>query len=193
MFGREPHLPIDISFGLNRDKQSTTSLTKYVENMKERLRKSYELASEAVKRSQHRQKEHYDLKSRGAVLEVGDRVLVKVVAFDGRHKLADKWEEEPYVIICQPNEGVPVYEVRREDGQGRKRVLHRNLLLPIGHLSEFDKSDQQPPTPAPRKNIPIPKPRTRSQTKKNNSDRQSTDDTRSSAFDHHSDTDSDDE
>ena len=160
-FGREPHLPIDISFGLHRDKHPTTSLTKYFENMKERLRKSYELASEAVKRSQRRQKEHYDLKSRGAVLEVGDRVLVKVVVFDGRHKLADKWEDEPYVIISQPNEGVPVYEVRREDGQGRKRVLHRNLLLPIGHLSEFDRSDQQPPTPAPRKNIPIPKPRTK--------------------------------
>ena len=34
MFGREPHLPIDISFGLHRDKQPTTSLTKYVEKMK---------------------------------------------------------------------------------------------------------------------------------------------------------------
>ena len=145
-----------------------------------------------MKRSQHRQKEHYDLKSRGAVLEVGDRVLVKVVAFNGRHKLADKWEEEPYVIICQPNEGVPVYEVRREDGQGRKRLLHRNLLLPIGHLSEFDRSDQQPPTPAQRKTVPIPKPHTRSQTK-NNSDRQSIDNTRSSKFDNRSDTDSDDE
>ena len=121
----------------------------------------HQLALDAVKKSQHRQKKLYDLKSRGAVLEVGDSVLVKVVAFDGRHKLADKWEEEPYVIISQPNDGVPVYELKREDGQGRKRVLHRNLLLPIGHLSGFKKSDQQPPIPAPKMTKPIPKPRTR--------------------------------
>ena len=26
------------------------------------------------------------------------RMLVKIVAFDGKHKLADKWEEEVYYI-----------------------------------------------------------------------------------------------
>ncbi|KAK3093626.1 hypothetical protein FSP39_018280 [Pinctada imbricata] len=159
MFGREPHLPIDISFGLHRE-HPRTSLTKYVENMKERLRTSYKLASEAAKKAQDRQKEHYDLRARGAVLEVGDRVLVKVVAFDGRHKLADKWEEHPYLIINQPNKTVPVYEVKREDGEGRKRVLHRNLLLPVGHLSGFrpDQSTIKKPTPKPRPSIVKAKP-----------------------------------
>jgi hypothetical protein len=33
---------------------------------------------------------------------------------------------------------VPVYEVRREDGFGKPRTLHRNMLLPIGHLALRD-------------------------------------------------------
>ena len=42
------------------------------------------------------QKKGYGLRVTGADVEVGDRVLVKVVAFDGKHKLADKWEEAVY-------------------------------------------------------------------------------------------------
>ncbi|VDI04198.1 Hypothetical predicted protein [Mytilus galloprovincialis] len=45
-------------------------------------------------------KTHYDQKVKGAVLKPGDRVLVKTLAFDGKHKLADrqrrkKQPEEP--------------------------------------------------------------------------------------------------
>lgn len=36
---------------------------------------------------------------RGVVLEVGDRVLVRVVYFEGKYKLVNKWEEEFYIII----------------------------------------------------------------------------------------------
>jgi hypothetical protein len=138
------------------------------------LRKSYELASEAIRKSQERQKDNYDLKSRGVVLEVGDRVLVKVVAFDGRHKLADKWEEDPYLVISQPNQDIPVYKVQREDGVGRMRILHRNLLLPIGHVSEFKpKADSNKEKSHSPMRIPKPKPRT-SQRKRGDSDTQST-------------------
>jgi hypothetical protein len=52
-------------------------------------------------------------------LQVGDRVLVKVVAFDGKHKIADRWEDHPYIIMEQPNQDIPVFKVKREDGHGR--------------------------------------------------------------------------
>jgi hypothetical protein len=52
MFGREPNLPIDIELGLDKQNERSGSLTKYVDNLKERLRKSYELASEAIQKSQ---------------------------------------------------------------------------------------------------------------------------------------------
>ena len=64
-------------------------------------------------------------------LKVGDRVLVKVVAFDGKHKIANHWEDNPYIIIQQPNTNIPVFMSKSEDGKGRRKTLHRNLLLPI--------------------------------------------------------------
>ena len=39
------------------------------------------------------------MRCRGAVVECGDRVLVKIVAFDGKHKISDKWENDPYTSI----------------------------------------------------------------------------------------------
>jgi hypothetical protein len=131
MVAREPNLTVDIEFGLNRHNERSGSITKYEDNLTERLRKSYQLASEAISKSQERQKDNYDLKSRGVVLEVADRILLRVVAFDGRHKLAEKWEEDPYLVISQPNKDIPVYKVQREDGVGRVRILHINLLKPI--------------------------------------------------------------
>ena len=42
MFGREPKLPVDIAFGLENGNQ--TSKTRYIEDMKGRLQKSYQQA-----------------------------------------------------------------------------------------------------------------------------------------------------
>ena len=154
MFGREPRLPIDITFGLDRvDRGNQPSMTKYIESMKQRLKRSYDLASASARKAQGRQKANYDLRTRGAVIEKGDRVLVKIVKFDGRHKLSNKWEEDPYIVESQPNPDIPVYIVKKENGEGRKRTLHRNLLLPIGHLNPMDTSA------VPQQNRPIPAPR----------------------------------
>ena len=47
---------------------------------------------------------------------MGDRVPVKIVAFKEKHKLADKWKQEPYNVLGQPNLDIPVLTVQREDG-----------------------------------------------------------------------------
>ncbi|KAK3103801.1 hypothetical protein FSP39_021997 [Pinctada imbricata] len=152
MFGRQPRLPVDIAFGL--DKSNTKPLSSYVENLQNRLQQSYKLATEANKKAQERQKAHYDLRVRGGKVEIGDRVLVKIVAFDGKHKLANKWEEDPYIVLAKPNNDIPVYVVRKESGEGRRRTLHRNLLLPIGYLNEDDEGNKRPkPRPAPRTSL----------------------------------------
>ncbi len=95
------------------------------------------------------------------------------MAFEGRHKLVDKWSEDVYVIHKQVKEDVPVFVVRREDGQGKHRTLHRNLLLPIGSLHEEGPVENQEidvPRPLPRARAtrpsgsglkPIPPPRGR--------------------------------
>lgn len=102
--------------------------------MKERLSKAYQLAEEAANKAREKQKQMYDTKVRGANISIGDKVFVRILAFDGKHKLSDKWEEEPYTVTTQPNTDIPVYTVRKENGT---RTLHRNLLLPFGFI--YDK------------------------------------------------------
>jgi len=57
-------------------------------------------------------------------------VLVRRVAFDGKHKLADTYEDDIYSVVCQTNPDVPVYRVRSGD---KEKVLHRNLLYLVDH------------------------------------------------------------
>lgn len=134
MFGRNPRLPIDVVFGLVDSEEEEQSYGKYIQLLKEKLKYSFELASRSSRKAQNRQKQYYDQKAHAAVLAVGDRVLVKAVYFEGKHKLANRWEEEPYIVVKQPNQGIPVYEVQKEHGHGKVRVLHRNMLLPITSL-----------------------------------------------------------
>ena len=65
----------------------------------------------------------------------GDLVLVKKKGFTAKHKIADKWETEPYEIVSQRSDGLPVYTVVRND---RERTLHRNMLflLDLQHDTE---------------------------------------------------------
>ncbi|XP_061189017.1 adenylate cyclase, terminal-differentiation specific-like [Saccostrea echinata] len=161
MFGREPKLPIDIEFGLKKEEKK--SVSKYISNLKENMKAAYELVSKITKKSQERQKESYDRKTTNAEIQIGDRVLVKIVAFDGKHKIADKWEEEPYLVIDQPNLEIPVYKVQKETSKGKTRTLHRNLLLPIGHLDSYEANLEESSTSLSK---PTPKPRTRQTWKK---------------------------
>ena len=58
-------------------------------------------------------------------------MLVWVTGLKGITKLAGQWSEEVYTVLKQPNQDIPVYEVKPEVGKGRLKVLHRNMLLPI--------------------------------------------------------------
>jgi hypothetical protein len=94
------------------------------------------MAQQNIKVSKSKQKKNYNRKVRGAILNNGDRVLVKIVAYDGKHKITDRWKSEPYIILSQPNKDISVYNVQREDKSGRTRTLHRNLLLLISLIPE---------------------------------------------------------
>lgn len=91
------------------------------------------------------------LQIRGGTVKIGDRVLVKIVAFEGQHKLADSWEQDPYIVIGQPNENKPVFVVKKENGEGRTRTLHRHLLLHIDILKDTPTPQLQKPIPVKRK------------------------------------------
>lgn len=135
MFGRQPKLPIDILFNLWDDSRDV-EYCDYVEKLRERLHDSYRKAIEASGQRQSKQKEHYDKKAKYDCVKIGDRVLVKIVAFKGKHKIADNWENQVYKILDKPNVDLPVYVVKREDGEGPTRTLHRNLLLPLNCIND---------------------------------------------------------
>ena len=134
MFGREPQLPIDRQFGLDKtaDQTSSASYSDYVEQLKERLQYAWKLAGSNQEVASSKQKTHYDRRQRGSVLEPGDVVLIRKLGVQGRHKLQDFWEEEPWIVKCCPNEGIPVYHLYPKSGRKSLKVLHRNHMLPTG-------------------------------------------------------------
>ena len=94
-------------------------------SIQERLEAAYKSANEAAKLAKKHQAKEYNTKIRGHKLNKGDFVLVKNVGLKGKHKLADKWKSERYVVIDQPNRDIPVYKVATDGGS--TKVLHRNM------------------------------------------------------------------
>ena len=99
--------------------------------MKQRLNFAFKKAKEMSQKQAQKYKSSYDRKIKGSQLTENDIVLVKRVAWKGRHKIQNKWEPSEYVVIEQPNFKIPVYKVKSLE-DGKIKVLHRNMLLPLG-------------------------------------------------------------
>lgn len=132
MFGWHPKLPIDAYLGTSPlPEQETTDPKTYVSKLKHRLNYAYSTAARQANKSSMKNKQQYDRKVREAKLEIGDRVLVRNVGVRGKCKLADKWDQTPYLVVDIPNHDNIVFKVKKENGTPGVRTLHRNLLLPI--------------------------------------------------------------
>ena len=147
MFGRHPRLAVDAFLGIKPGPERSDK-SKYVTDLKKRLEYAYKTASKEARRQGRRHKTVYDLRVRESQLQPGDRVLVRNVGVRGKRKIADRWEKDVYLVVDQPNKGIPVYLLKREHGRGKRRMLHRNLLLPFMALpaSKPDHLDTSIPT-----------------------------------------------
>ena len=131
MFGRHARLPLDIMFGTDPDARLSKSTGQYVKDLRLRLQHAFDVAKANTTKTSEKNKKTYNRSVPASVLEKDDRVLVKNVNIRGKHKLADRWERDVYVVKSRrPN--MPVYTVMKENGSGPERILHRNLLLPCG-------------------------------------------------------------
>jgi transposase InsO family protein len=144
MFGRAPRLPVDIKYGLQNVEEGEKPYHEYIRDLKKKMTEVYEIARNNIEKAQRRSKARYDRKVKGTSLECGDLVLIKKVTFEigKQHKLADRWEDAPYEVV-KKMEGMPVYDVRPQNGKGRVKRLHRNMLLPIGRKKEESESESE--------------------------------------------------
>ena len=142
LFGRKPRLPIDIIFGKT---QSTVCkrYPKYLKDWKQAMEDAYNIAAAKSGQSMEKGRERYNERAFATDLKTGDRVLVKrLLERGGPGKLRSFWEDDVYVVIKRPDLQNAVYEVEPANRTGRKRTLHRNLLLPCPFLPyEADTND----------------------------------------------------
>lgn len=133
LFGRHPRLPVDLIFGLDQT-PTPTSHPEYAKKWKEAMTEAYHLAQERSQQLASRNKESYDRHVNTAILQPGDRVLVRNLSpRGGPGKLRAYWEDKIHTVIRQVG-SLPVYEIQPENQNGRCRTIHRNLLLPCNFL-----------------------------------------------------------
>ena len=137
LFGREPKLPIDVMLNLNFDDDSKETYQSYVQKWAYAMRQAHDIANKNSSRSRDKYKVQYDKKVKSVVLQPGERVLVKNLSErGGPGKLRSYWENKVHLVVSRKGHDSPVYVVKPEDGHGRERVLHRNLLLRCPDIEE---------------------------------------------------------
>ena len=145
-------------FDIQEDDDDMPSHPEYAESWKQAMQEAYAVVRHQAKKSAERGKKHYDKKTYGACLDIGDRVLVRNVSErGGTGKLRSYWENDVYVVVGKKSPDIPVYTVETESKRVKKkvRVLHRNLLLPCDHLPPDDleqKDENVRPTRRKQKN-----------------------------------------
>lgn len=110
-------------------------ITTHVTDLQCKIQRLYELATETSDKARAKQRDTYNTKARGGMVKVEDCVLVKRVVFYGKHKLAERWEQEPYTFIALRNGNFPVFTVRKQSDECHTRTLHRNLFISNGFFS----------------------------------------------------------
>ena len=89
MFGRQPHLPVDVTLGLAPCTIMEPNTSKFVQKLRECARRDQKKAEAFQAKEAQRHKCNYNKRGRAAALEVGDTVLVHVTAFKDHHKIQD--------------------------------------------------------------------------------------------------------
>ncbi len=132
MFGRIPKLPVDVMFGSALRNEDVQTYDEYVKSLQKDLREAVHIAKGNTMDAQRKQTEGYNKRSKGAPLEVGDRVLLANKKERGKGKLADMWNSAVHVVIWK-DQSLPIYRVENPTTKNSK-VVHRNFLLPVNFL-----------------------------------------------------------
>ena len=100
----------------------------YVEEVRKCFKEAYTGAHLQTNSKADRQKWYYDRATSTVQLMLGDVILMKLNAFQGKRKAKDRWSEVEFVVTHQVANDVPAYEVR-DDGRNVKVIHHNRLFL----------------------------------------------------------------
>jgi hypothetical protein len=141
MFGRKPKLPIDLTFEKAKgDDIQNNNTNDYIEELKERMEKTQQIVKKHLEKAKIKQKEYYDKRAKAVKISIGDKVLVKKLAFEGKHKIQDKFEDDIYTVVEQSRPDIPVFKVR-SDSSDKERTLHRTHLLLVDYQDDIQDSE----------------------------------------------------
>ena len=99
----------------------------YIEEVRKCFKEAYTEVHLQTNSKADWQKSYYDKVTSTVQLMLGNVVLMKLDAFQGKRMVKDRWSEAEYVVICQVTNDIPMYEVR-DDG-GNVKVTHHNRLF----------------------------------------------------------------
>ena len=148
IMGRKPRLAVDLNMGTSLPEHGLSSSSKYVLDLQKRLNWAHKVAKKQIEKEALKGKKYYDRKVRCSQLSIGDLVLVKRMAFKGKHKIQDRWEQDIYEVLGTCRGSHLVFQVQKEDGTGKIRTQHRNLLPLRTKIPEKDLEDPSVPTPS---------------------------------------------
>ena len=109
--------------------ESYNDCKSYADKWQHRLKWAYDAAQKSIEKENAQYKCYYDKKYKCALLREGDLILIRVVKPGTDYKIADKWEQDPWIIV-QKRVDSPVYTLENTRTKEIKE-LHRNLLYPL--------------------------------------------------------------
>ena len=134
MFERCPRLPVDYYFLTVSAYEDSHQMPAYVTEVRTRFKEAYTEAHLQTNCEAKKQKRYYDQATSTAQLVPGGIVLMKNDAYQGKHKVKDRWSETEYVVVCQVTDGIPAYEVK--DEVGNVKTIHCNWLILVATPKE---------------------------------------------------------
>ena len=99
----------------------------YVEEVRKHFKEAYTEVHLQTNSKAGRQKRYYDRVTGTVQLMLGDVVLIKLDAFQGKRKVKDWWSKAEYVVVCQVADEVPTYKV--QDNDRNVKIVHHNQLF----------------------------------------------------------------
>ena len=149
MFGREPHLKIDLLLGLVDGTEQSS--TEWIAVHKRRLFEAHKFAKQNLGKASQKRQEHCNKGSRDTSIAIGTRVLLRNHP-SGRNKIQDHWDSTPYRVLDRLQDNV--YVIKLADGTGPAKNVTRKEILDLSKSLDMDFSDSRDiAEPTAKKNV----------------------------------------